>query len=122
MTMLKDVISYSVESSSTTTSSGPPTSATSISPEGSSLLYEKANKGLGLAQDFMVEQTEHIQLVPLKVAVGPLEVILFLLVHFQVHFVLKNQGNIYFEACMVWCIYSKVPYTFIVPAELNETH
>lgn len=90
MTMLKNVISYSVESSSTTISSGSPTSATSTSPEGSSLLYEKANKGLGLAQDFMVEQTEEIQLVPQKVVVGPLKAKLdFLLVHFQVHFVLK---------------------------------
>jgi hypothetical protein len=44
-------MSYSVESSSTTISSCSPTSATSTSPEGSSLLYEKANKGLGLAQD-----------------------------------------------------------------------
>lgn len=58
MTMLKNVMSYSVESSSTSISSCSPTSATSTSPEGSSLLYEKANKGLGLAQDFMVQQIE----------------------------------------------------------------
>lgn len=47
-TMLKSVMSQSVESSSTTISSCSPTSATSTSPEGSSLLYEKANNGLGL--------------------------------------------------------------------------
>lgn len=57
MTMLTNVTSYSVESSPTTISSCSPTSATSTSPEGSSLLYEKANKGLGLAQDFMIQQT-----------------------------------------------------------------
>lgn len=56
MTMLKNAMSYSVESSPTTISSCSPTSATSTSPEGSSLLYEEANKGLGLAQDFMVQQ------------------------------------------------------------------
>jgi hypothetical protein len=58
MTMLKNVTSQSVESSSTSISSCSPTSATSISPEGSSLLYEKANSGLGLAQGVMVQQTE----------------------------------------------------------------
>lgn len=67
MTMLKNVMFYSVESSSTTISSCSPTSATSTSPEGSSLLYEKANKGLGLAHDFMVRQ---MQLRALNVAVG----------------------------------------------------
>ena len=56
--MLKNLTSYSVESSSTTISSCSPTSATSTSPEGSSLLYEKANKDLGLVQDFMGKQTQ----------------------------------------------------------------
>lgn len=58
MTMLKNVTSLSVESSPTTISSCAPTSATSTSPEGSSLLYEKANKGLGLVQDFMGQHTQ----------------------------------------------------------------
>ena len=57
MTMLKNVMSYSVESSPTAISPCSPTAATSTSPEGSSLLYEKANKGLGLAQDFVTQQT-----------------------------------------------------------------
>lgn len=70
MTMLKNVMLHSVESSSTTISSCSPTTASSTSPEGSSLLYEKANNGLGLAQNFMVQQTEKIQLVVLKIAAG----------------------------------------------------
>lgn len=57
-TMLKTVTSHSVESSPTTISSCSPTSATSTSPEGSSLLYEKANKGLGLVQDFTGQHTQ----------------------------------------------------------------
>lgn len=56
--MLMNAMSCSVESSPTTISSCSPTSATSTSPEGSSLLYEKANKGLGLAQDFKKQQTQ----------------------------------------------------------------
>ena len=61
MTMLKNVTSHSVESSPTTISSCAPTSATSTSPEGSSLLYEKANKGLGLVQDFMGQYNSYLQ-------------------------------------------------------------
>lgn len=61
-TMLKSVMLQSVESSSTTISSCSPTSATSTSPEGSSLLYEKANNGLGLDQDIMVQQIEEYSL------------------------------------------------------------
>lgn len=56
MTMLKNVMSYSVESSPTAISSCSPTAATSTSPEGSSLLYEKANKGLGPAQEYVTQQ------------------------------------------------------------------
>lgn len=74
MTMLKNVMSFSVESSPTTISSCSPTSATSTSPEGSSLLYEKANKGLGLAQDLCDSaNTEEMLLTALNVAAGSIK-------------------------------------------------
>lgn len=78
MTMLKNAMSYSVESSPTTISSCSPASATSTSPEGSSLLYEKANKGLGPAQDFMAQQKQEMELVALSVAVGSIKAALVL--------------------------------------------
>lgn len=114
MTMLKNVMSYSVESSPTTISSCSPTSATSTSPEGSSLLYEKANKGLGLAQDFMVQQ---IQLSALKEAVGTIKAALVFC--YTIHrFILyiKPGQHVYQRT------YNKVQNIVIVGTQLNVPH